>query len=83
MTAAQAQVALRAIAFDFVRLEERCQEVLDSLPWSENEVAMFEGRIPWDLATELRTTVESCWRQRSARPRISGTSPPEDQAETP
>jgi hypothetical protein len=32
MTAAEAQAALRAIAFDLVRLEECCQEVLDALP---------------------------------------------------
>lgn len=31
MTTAEDQVALRAIAFQLVRLEERCQEVLDSL----------------------------------------------------
>lgn len=59
MTATEAQAALRAIAFDLVRLEERCQGVLDSLPRSENEAAMFEGSIPWDLPTELQTVLES------------------------
>lgn len=59
MTAAEAQAALRAIVFDLVPLEERCQEVLDSLPLSDNEVAMLEARIPWDLPIEIRTTVGS------------------------
>jgi hypothetical protein len=45
VTATQAQAALRAIAFDLVRLEERCQDVLDSQPRSENEDAMFEGKM--------------------------------------
>ncbi|HSL84516.1 MAG TPA: hypothetical protein VLF66_17215 [Thermoanaerobaculia bacterium] len=54
MSAAEAQAALRAIAFDPFRIEERCQEVLDSLLRSEDEEAMFEGRIPWDLPTQLR-----------------------------
>lgn len=37
MTGAEAQAALRSIAFDLIRLEERGQEVLDNLPRSENE----------------------------------------------
>lgn len=43
---AEAQAALRAIAFDLVRLEERCQEVVDALPRSPDEAGMFQGRIP-------------------------------------
>ncbi len=31
---------------------------MGSLPRSEDEAAVFEGRIPWGLPTELRTTVE-------------------------
>lgn len=69
MTAAEAQAALRAIAFDLVRLEERWQMVLDALPRSDDEAAMFEGSIPWDLPTELRTTVE-CLLEAEIRPAI-------------
>ena len=39
-------------------MEERCQEVLDSLPRCDDELGMLEGRIAWDLPTELRTTIE-------------------------
>jgi hypothetical protein len=69
MSSAEAQAELRGVAFDLVRLEERCQEVLSSLPRSEDEVAIFEGRIPWDLPTELRTTVE-CLLEVEIRPAV-------------
>lgn len=55
---AEAQAALRSVAFDLVRLEERCREILDSLPRSPDKAAIFEGWSPWDLPTELPTPVE-------------------------
>lgn len=76
MTAAETQTALRAIAFDLVRLEERCQTVLDALPRSENQAAMFEGRITWDLPSELRTTVESLLEGEIAPPSNPWRAPP-------
>lgn len=66
MTAAEVRAALRSIAFELVRLEERGQEVLDSVPRSEDEAVMFKGRIPWDLPTELRATIE-CLREEEIR----------------
>jgi hypothetical protein len=58
LTAAEAQAALAAIALDLLGIEDRCQQLLASLPRSPDEEAMIEGRIAWDLPTELRTTIE-------------------------
>lgn len=38
MTAAEAQAKLRATAFELVRIEERCQEVLHSRPLARGAV---------------------------------------------
>jgi hypothetical protein len=58
LTAAEAQAALAAIALDLLGVEDRCREILASLPRSPEEDAMIEGRIAWDLPTELLTTIE-------------------------
>jgi hypothetical protein len=39
-------------------VEDRLRRVWEAVPRSPDEDAMFEGRTPWDLATEIRTTVE-------------------------
>lgn len=58
MTPAEAQVELRAVADQLLAVEDRLRAVWDAVPRSPDEDAMFEGRIPWDLATEVRTVVE-------------------------
>jgi hypothetical protein len=58
LTPAEVQAALAAITLDLLGVEDRCREILDSLPRSPDEDAMIEGRIAWDLPTELRTTIE-------------------------
>jgi hypothetical protein len=58
LTAAEVQAALAAIALDLLGVEDRCREILASLPRSPEEDAMIEGRMAWDLPTELRTTIE-------------------------
>ena len=39
-------------------IEDRLQQVRESVPRSADEDAMFEGRIPWNLETEIRTVME-------------------------
>jgi hypothetical protein len=58
LSPAEVQAALAAIALDLLRVEDRCREILARLPQSLDEDAMIEGRMAWDLPTELRTTVE-------------------------
>jgi hypothetical protein len=58
LTPAEVQAALAAMALDLLALEDRCRVILARLPRSPNEDAMIEGRIAWDLPTELRTTIE-------------------------
>jgi hypothetical protein len=58
LTPAEVQAALSAIALDLLGVEDRCREILASLPRSPDEDAMIEGRMAWDLPTELRTTIE-------------------------
>jgi hypothetical protein len=58
LTPAEVQAALAAIALDLLGVEDRCREILASLPRSPEEDAMIEGRMAWDLPTELRTTIE-------------------------
>jgi hypothetical protein len=58
LTPAEVQAALAAITLDLLGVEDRCRGILASLPRSPNEDAMIEGRIAWDLPTELRTTIE-------------------------
>lgn len=58
MTTAEAQVELRAIAEELLAVEDRLRRVWEAVPRSPNEDAMFEGKMAWDLATEVRTVVE-------------------------
>ena len=69
LTAAEVQAALGAIALDLLALEDRCREILASLPRSPNEEAMFVGDIPWNLPTELLTTIE-CVLEDQLRPAV-------------
>jgi hypothetical protein len=67
---AEAHAALRSIAFELVQLEERCQEILVSVPRSP-----IDREITGDLPTELLTTIECVlwtssdhrWRRWSGR----------------
>lgn len=58
MTPAEAQVELRAVADQLLAVEDRLRAVREAVPLSPDEDSMFEGRIPWDLATEVRTAIE-------------------------
>jgi hypothetical protein len=58
VTPVEAQAELRAIAEELLAVEDRLRRVWESVPRSPDEDAMFEGRRPWDLATEIRTVVE-------------------------
>jgi hypothetical protein len=58
VTPAEAQVELRAVADQLLAVEDRLRAVWEAVPRSPDEDAMFDGRIPWDLATEIRTVVE-------------------------
>jgi hypothetical protein len=69
LTPPEAQAALTAIALDLLALEDRCREILASLPRSPDEDAMIEGRMAWDLPTELRTTIE-CLMEDHLRPAV-------------
>jgi len=69
LTAAEAQAVISAIALNLLGIEDRCQQLLASLPRSPNEDAMIEGRIPLDLPTELRATVE-CFLVDELRPAV-------------
>jgi hypothetical protein len=60
---------LSAIALDLLGIEDRCQQLLGSLPRSPKEDAMIEGRLPLDLPTEVRATVE-CFLVDELRPAI-------------
>jgi hypothetical protein len=58
VTPAEAQVELRAVADQLLAVEDRLRAVWEAVPRSPEEDDMFEGRKPWDLATEIRTVVE-------------------------
>jgi hypothetical protein len=58
MTPVEAQGELRAVADQLLAVEDRLRAVWEAVPRSPDEDAMFEGRIPWDSATEIRTVVE-------------------------
>ena len=62
MTPVEAQVELRAVADQLLAVEDRLRAVWEAVPRSPDEDAMFEGRKPWDVATEIRTVVE-CVRE--------------------
>jgi len=69
LTPAEVQAALAAMALDLLALEDRCREILASLPRSPNEEAMFVGEVAWDLQTELLTTIE-CVLEDQLRPAV-------------
>lgn len=58
MTPAEAQAEIRAVAEELLAVEDRLRRVREAVPRSEDEDAMFEGKMAWDLATEIRTVVE-------------------------
>ena len=58
MTSAEAQAEIRAVAEELLAVEDRLRRVSEAVPRSPDEDAMFEGKKPWDLATEIRTVVE-------------------------
>jgi hypothetical protein len=58
VTPAEAQVELRAVADQLLAVEDRLRAVWEAVLRSPDEDAMFEGRMPWDVATEIRTVVE-------------------------
>lgn len=58
MTPAEAQAEIRAVAEELLAVEDRLRQVWEALPRSPDEDAMFEGKMAWDLATEIRTVVE-------------------------
>jgi hypothetical protein len=58
VTPAEAQVEIRSIAEELLAVEDRLRRVWEAVPRSPDEDAMFEGKRPWDLATEIRTVVE-------------------------
>jgi hypothetical protein len=60
---------LSAIALDLLGVEDRCRGILARLPRSPNEDAMIEGKVAWDLPTELRTTIE-CVLEDQLRPAV-------------
>jgi hypothetical protein len=58
VTPADAQVELRAVADQLLAVEDRLRTVWEAVPRSPDEDTMFEGKMPWDLATEVRTAIE-------------------------
>jgi hypothetical protein len=58
VTPAEAQVEIRAIAGELLAVEDRLRRVWEAVPRSPDEDEMFEGKMAWDLATEVRTMVE-------------------------
>lgn len=58
MTPAEAQAEIRSIAEELLAIEDRLRRVWEAVPRSPDEDAMFEGKMAWDVATEIRTTVE-------------------------
>jgi hypothetical protein len=58
VTVEEAQVALQAIAGELLGIEDRLQAIAAQLPQSANRDAMQEGKIPYDVATDLLGTIE-------------------------
>jgi hypothetical protein len=54
----EAQVTLKVIAGELLEIEDRLQSVAAQLPESVNRDAMLEGRVPYDVATDLLGTIE-------------------------
>lgn len=58
MTPAEAQEEIRSIAEEPLAEEGRLRRVWRRCPGRRMRTPMFEGRMAWDLATEIRTVVE-------------------------
>jgi hypothetical protein len=58
VTVEVAQAALQVIAGELLAIEDRLQAIAAELPLSPNRDAMLEGRIPYDVATDLLGTIE-------------------------
>ncbi len=58
MSPAEVQAELRTIAEDLLAIEDRLRGLLEGLARSPREDEMLEGKVPWDLATALRTDLE-------------------------
>ena len=58
MTPAEAKAKIRSIAEELLAVEDRLRLVWKAVLRSPDEDAMFEGMMPWDLATEIRGVVE-------------------------
>ena len=54
----EAQAALQVIAAELLAIEDRLQAIAAELPQSPNRDAMLEGKIPYDVATDLLGTIE-------------------------
>jgi len=67
LAAVAAQEELRTVADELLRIEDRLRTVRDVLPRSPDEDAMFEGRVAWDLPTELRAVVECVLEEQLRR----------------
>jgi hypothetical protein len=58
VTVEEAQAALQVIAGELLGIEDRLQAIAGQLPQSTNRDAMQEGKIPYDVATDLLGTIE-------------------------
>ena len=69
LTPTAAQEELGAVAHQLLAVDDRLRRLLEALPHAPDEDAIFEGLLPWDLATELRAVVE-CAANEQVRPAI-------------
>ena len=58
MTPAVVQAELRTIAEELLAIEDRLRGLLEAIPRSPHEDAMFEGKMAWDLESALRVDLE-------------------------
>lgn len=65
----EAQETLARAAGELIGLEDRLAKVLEELPESPEREAMEEGKIPCDVATDLRGALE-CVISDNLRPAI-------------
>ncbi|MEM7481087.1 MAG: hypothetical protein AAF481_07915 [Acidobacteriota bacterium] len=65
----EAQKALAEIALQLVGIEDRLQRIHDEFPQAPNQQAMWEHRIPRDVASEIYATIE-CVLVDQLRPTI-------------
>lgn len=69
VTLAEVQAELRGMADQLLAMEDRAQALHDAIPPSDQEEAMLEGEVEWDLATELRATLD-CFIGDRLRPAV-------------